>query len=144
MNGLLFGYCIEKGYVSHIYRNRTARTIVTILCLYIALSFTVIFMRRSDYFGDLPVFSALEHSISGTVVSLILIYMFTFLMENNGIINRVFSSRYWRPIRTIQQTSYLLHPVLAYWLSPLMPQFEPKYETLPLALFGYDSPQPMV
>ncbi|CAG2102658.1 unnamed protein product [Medioppia subpectinata] len=118
VNGLLLGYFVEKQYVTKIYANRTVRKIIALLAVCLTLSFTALMLRQSQYFGDLPVLTALESGLAVIGLSLICGFIIISHMENTtSWLSKLYMAPFWRPIRSIQQTSYLAHPILAYYLA---------------------------
>ncbi|CAG2103732.1 unnamed protein product [Medioppia subpectinata] len=91
------------------------RQIIKCVTLYKACELRRNVSKRDDIIlgsallGELPVFSAWERCSTDLYTSLVSCYAVIYGHESRGRLTRFLSSRYWRPFRASQQTSYLFH-----------------------------------
>ena len=108
--GMIFGYIMEKGHIKRIYNSPWTTKIFALVTTYFISSIIIGCMRHTSLFGGLPVFTAIEHALSGIVPMLMTCYWIIYTFENtnkfNRFWNRFLRSPYWRPIRVSQHTSY--------------------------------------
>ncbi|CAG2116553.1 unnamed protein product, partial [Medioppia subpectinata] len=91
--------------------------------LVVAINTIIGYHRGTELLGALPVFSAWEKCSTDLCFALLSCYAVIYARESGGRLTRFLSTRYWRPIRAAQQTTYLFHaPIILAIIGAYLPE----------------------
>ncbi|CAG2117697.1 unnamed protein product, partial [Medioppia subpectinata] len=106
LNGLILACLVDHGYSAKIYQSGLAAKTCLTLGLVVVTNTLIGYHRGTELLGELPVFSAWEKGSTDLCLSLLSCYAVIYARESGGRLTRFLSTRYWRPIRAAQQTTY--------------------------------------